>query len=196
LTAWTGLVLLVLLAIEGLTLLDVRQLISWHVVVGVLLVPPALLKTASTGWRIIRYYTGHRPYREAGPPTLVLRVVGPVVVLSTLALLGTGIALILVAPATAREDAFAGLSLLNLHKAAFLIWLAATGIHVVGRLLPALQLTVRTKVGRLPGGYRRASLLGLTAVVAVLAGVLAVPLIHPWQADQPIFDRGHHTKIR
>src|SRR5215472_16387898 len=124
LTAWTGLVLLALFAVELITLLDVRGLVSWHIVVGVLLVPPALLKTATTGWRTARYYTGHRPYRQAGPPTLVLRMVGPVVVLSTLALLGTGIALILVSPPTAHDDALYGLSLLNLHKAAFLIWAA------------------------------------------------------------------------
>ena len=51
LTAWTGLLLLVLFLAEVVTLLDVRGLLSWHVVLGTLLVPPALLKTASTGWR-------------------------------------------------------------------------------------------------------------------------------------------------
>ena len=68
LTAWTGLALLVLIVAELFTLLDVRGLLSWHVVIGVLLVPFALLKTATTGWRILRYYTGARPYRSAGPP--------------------------------------------------------------------------------------------------------------------------------
>src|SRR5437660_12665963 len=73
LTAWTGLVLLVLFVAELVTLLDVHGLISWHVALGVLLIPPALLKTASTGWRIVRYYSGNRPYRQAGPPALFLR---------------------------------------------------------------------------------------------------------------------------
>src|SRR3954471_19347950 len=68
LTAWTGLVLLVLFAAELVTLLDVRGLISWHVALGVLLIPPALLKTASVGWRILRYYTGSPPPRRARPP--------------------------------------------------------------------------------------------------------------------------------
>jgi hypothetical protein len=39
LTAWTGAVLLVLFAVEGITLLDVRGYIGWHVTVGALLVP-------------------------------------------------------------------------------------------------------------------------------------------------------------
>src|SRR5690242_3798644 len=45
LTAWTGVVLLALFVAELVTLLDVRGLIGWHVAVGVLLVPPALVKT-------------------------------------------------------------------------------------------------------------------------------------------------------
>ena len=43
LTAWTGVVLLVLSLAELVTLLDVRGLISWHIVIGTLLLPPALL---------------------------------------------------------------------------------------------------------------------------------------------------------
>jgi hypothetical protein len=62
LTAWTGLMLVVLFAAELVTLIGVHQLIAWHLVIGALLVPPALLKTATTGWRIARYYTGCRPY--------------------------------------------------------------------------------------------------------------------------------------
>jgi hypothetical protein len=77
LTAWAGVLLLVLYAAELLTLLDVHGLISWHLVIGALLIPPALLKTATTGWRILRYYTGREPYRVAGPPPLLLRIPGP-----------------------------------------------------------------------------------------------------------------------
>jgi len=89
LTAWTGLLLLLLFGAELITLLDVRGLLSWHIAVGVLLVPPALVKTASTSWRIIRYYTGNAPYRRAGPPPLALRVLGPLVVGATLAVLAS-----------------------------------------------------------------------------------------------------------
>lgn len=64
LTAWTGLLLLVLVVVEVITVLDVRGMLSWHVAVGSVLVPVALLKTGSTGWRFVRYYTGHREYRE------------------------------------------------------------------------------------------------------------------------------------
>src|SRR4051812_11851259 len=72
LTAWLGLLLLVLFLAELVTLLDVRGLVTWHIAIGVLLVPPTLAKTASTGWRVVRYYTHTGPYVQAGPPPLLL----------------------------------------------------------------------------------------------------------------------------
>jgi hypothetical protein len=66
LTAWTALVLLVCSLAELLTLFDVKGLISWHVAIGALLVPPAVLKTASTGWRIARYYVWQRLVQSGG----------------------------------------------------------------------------------------------------------------------------------
>ncbi|WP_088285471.1 hypothetical protein [Kineosporia sp. A_224] len=97
-TSWTGLVLLVLFAVEGVTLLAMHQLLSVHIVVGTLLVPPVLLKTVTTGWRAARYYLGSRVYVEAGPPPLVLRVLGPLVVLTTVGALASGLLLVVVGP--------------------------------------------------------------------------------------------------
>ena len=73
LTTSTGLVLLVLLAVETLTTLSLRSYLSVHIFLGLLLLPPVALKLASTGWRFVRYYTNSRPYRLAGPPRLLLR---------------------------------------------------------------------------------------------------------------------------
>ena len=58
LTAATAVVLLVLLAALGVTILSIGQLVWWHVLLGMLLIPPVLLKLGSTGWRFVRYYTG------------------------------------------------------------------------------------------------------------------------------------------
>ena len=81
LTAWTGCILFVLFLAELVTLLDVHGLISWHVALGVLLVPPALLKTGEhrLADRCATTRAG-RPYVEAGPPLMALRVLGPLVV--------------------------------------------------------------------------------------------------------------------
>ena len=51
LTATAGAILLVLLAVEGVTILSIGQLLSFHIVVGLLIIPPVLLKLASTGYR-------------------------------------------------------------------------------------------------------------------------------------------------
>ena len=93
LTALTAAVLLVLLAVEGATLLSLQTLLSWPIFVGMLLVPIVGLKLASTGHRFLRYYTRRAEYVLAGPPPGPLRLLGPVVVLSPAGLFATGVAL-------------------------------------------------------------------------------------------------------
>src|SRR3954451_24390939 len=50
LTSVTGMLLLVLLAVEGVTVLRIHQLISLHIYLGVLLLGPVILKTLSTSY--------------------------------------------------------------------------------------------------------------------------------------------------
>lgn len=66
LTTVVGATLFVLLAVIGLTILRIHSLLSVHLFVGMLLVPPVLLKLSSTGYRFVRYYTGNASYREKG----------------------------------------------------------------------------------------------------------------------------------
>lgn len=185
LTAWTGLVLLVLSAAEVLTLVDVRGLISWHVAVGALLVPPAVLKTGTTGWRILRYYRGDAPYVEAGPPPMVLRVLGPLVVVSTLGLLGSGILLVLLGQDSSQQNIVSalgfGLSWVSVHQGFFAVWCVATGLHLLGRIVPALRISFGPeRVARLPGTWVRAALVGACAVLAVALAVLLVHADGSW----------------
>lgn len=48
LTASNGMLLIALLAVEGVTILGVRQIITLHIYLGFLLLGPVLLKTATT----------------------------------------------------------------------------------------------------------------------------------------------------
>ena len=96
LTAALGAVLLVLLAIEGGTIPFLGQLEVVHVVVGLVLIPIVLMKLGTTFYRFARYYTGNLAYRRAGPPHPVMRVVGPLVILTTVALFASGVALAIV----------------------------------------------------------------------------------------------------
>jgi hypothetical protein len=60
LTSAIAVVLTGLLVAEGVTIVHMRGLVSTHMFVGMVLVPPVLLKLASAGYRFLRYYTGSR----------------------------------------------------------------------------------------------------------------------------------------
>ena len=128
LTALNGIVLIVLLAALGVTILRIGQMLNAHMFLGMLLIGPVALKMASTGYRFARYYTGNRAYRLKGPPPIELRLLAPLVVLLTVAVFATGVALLLVGPA---HRGILG----PLHKVSFILWLGATGLHVLGHLL-------------------------------------------------------------
>jgi hypothetical protein len=185
LTAWTGAVLLVLFLVELATLLDVGGLIDWHIVVGTLLVPPALLKTGSTGWRIVRYYTHNRPYRTAGPPPMPLRLLGPLVVLFTLAVLGSGIALVAVGPDAGRGPFLSvagfGISALTVHQGTFIGWAVVTGLHTLARLVPAVRIVGG---GPVPGRASRSALLVVTLAAAGVTAAVLIGLSGAWTSGQ------------
>src|SRR5690349_20835411 len=96
LTSATGLVLALLLAAEGITILWMGGLRTEHMFIGLVLVGPLALKLASTGYRFARYYTRAPRYRAEGPPLLPLRLVAPVLVATTLAIFASGVALLLI----------------------------------------------------------------------------------------------------
>jgi hypothetical protein len=98
LTAMTGSVLLVLFIAECLTLLSMGNLLTLHVFLGMLLIGPVSLKIGSTLWRFTRYYTGSAPYVRRGPPPPLQRALGPFVILTTVAVLGSGVALAVAGP--------------------------------------------------------------------------------------------------
>jgi hypothetical protein len=170
LTATTATVLLVLLAVEGFTILSVRQMLSLHIVVGLLLIPPVALKLASTGYRFARYYLGDAAYVAKGPPHLAMRVMAPLLVLSTLTLLGTGVALLALGPDHHRDF------VLGLHKASFLAWFALMSVHVLvyAPRLPRAVLSSHawSQVGLVAGSVAAG------AVLAVAAYSLASPWLH------------------
>jgi hypothetical protein len=176
LTASNAVVLLVLLALEGATLFSVGQLLVPHVFIGFLLIPPVALKLASTGWRMLSYYGGRRDYVQRGPPHPFVRfVIAPAVVVSTIALFASGVAVV----ATGRH----GL-LLGLHKASFVIWLGATTIHVLAYVLrlPGLVGADLRRSDRLPGVRLRQGALAAAVVGGATLAVWALPYAHQWHS--------------
>jgi hypothetical protein len=191
LTAWTGLLLLGLIVVELVTLIDVRGLLSWHVVVGVLLSAVAVLKIGSTGWRFLRYYGRNRPYVQAGPPPTLLRILGPLVIVTTVGVLASGLMLIAVGPDTGRKPLLTLLGqridLVSLHQALFIAFAVAGGLHLLARLVPAVTLMTGRRGdggGRLPGTGGRVVLLVAVVVAAALAAALILPAASAWRNER------------
>ncbi|HEY5272434.1 MAG TPA: hypothetical protein VIJ34_04270 [Acidimicrobiales bacterium] len=162
-------VLLVLLAAEGLTVLRVRALLTPHVFIGVLLIPPILLKIGSTGYRFVRYYAGSPAYRQKGPPPALLRLLGPFVVVLTVVLFASGVALLFVGPGLRQN-------LLLLHKASFVLWFGAMAIHVLSHLLDTARLAPRDFYWRTRKQVAGAGLRQWTIVASLAAGLLLAAL--------------------
>jgi len=127
LTAATGVVLLVLLAALGVTIVRIGGLLNAHMFLGMLLIGPVALKLASTGYRFARYYTADPRYRAKGPPPVTMRLMAPVVVISTVVVFASGVALLFAGPGDRG-------TLTPIHKASFVLWLGVTGLHVLGHL--------------------------------------------------------------
>jgi hypothetical protein len=180
LTAAAGVVLLVLFAALGVTVVRNGQLLWLHLFLGMLLIGPVLLKLASTGYRFARYYTANPAYRRKGPPATPMRLLAPLVVLSTVVVFGSGVALLFAGPSSRS-------TLFPIHKFSFFAWLAFMGLHVLGHLadLPTplradygahAGLSSPREVGR---DGRVLSLVGMFVAGLVLA-VLVIPEFAPW----------------
>ncbi|MEO6701305.1 MAG: hypothetical protein ABI140_01715 [Jatrophihabitantaceae bacterium] len=186
LTAANGTLLIALLAVEGFTVLNVRGLITLHVFVGVLLIGPVLLKTASTMYRFTRYYLDKPEYVRRGPPHPVLRLIGPLVVLSSLAVLGTGVGLLAVQPGEGI--------LLTLHKASFVVWFGLMSVHVLGHLREALVSTWHELTEQSSRQRLRLAGIVLALLVGVGAATILLPSAHQWTHRSP--DIGQHRHDR
>jgi hypothetical protein len=90
-------------------------------------------------------------------------LVAPVVVVSTVFLFGTGVALLAV-------DETQG-TLVGLHKASFVVWLVATSIHVLAHLME-LPRVVRERV---PGLAIRFAVLGASLAAGAIVAVATLP---------------------
>ena len=177
LTAVTGVVLIVLLAVLGLTILRIHQLISVHLFVGLLLLGPVAVKMGSTGYRFVRYYTRDPAYRRKGPPEMLMRLIAPGVVVFTVLVFVSGIVLLSAGPAHRGPW-------VSIHKASFIVWLLLTGVHVLGHLpgLGGSLSAVRRPTGQLNsnGGAGRAIALAGAIVGGLVLAIVLIPQFGAW----------------
>jgi hypothetical protein len=180
LTALVSFVLLVLIIVELVASAVLRSWLPAHTFVGVLLAGPLLVKMSSTGWRFLRYYTRAPAYVRRGPPPLVLRVLGPVLLVTTLVMIGSGIGLVVTGPIQ---------PFLLVHVFSALVWLPLMAVHSLAHWLQVPRRLAddwrdergsRSRRGR---GLRLGVNLG-----GLLLGVIAAVLLFP--AATPLFAWG------
>ncbi len=181
LTVLTGAVLLILLAAEGVTILRLGRLLTLHFFLGMLLLGPVALKAGSVTYRFFRYYTGSTPYVRKGPPAPLLRLLGPVLMLLTAGVFGSGVMLALVGPSGRHPWVF-------IHKATFILWFGAMAIHVLAYVprLPRLLYAEAsgrpdTRAAQVIGGRGvRLSLLLASLAAGLVIAALTVHLASAW----------------
>ncbi len=138
LTSTFGVVLLVLLTVQVLSAVwfallsynlptpggPIFQVVRpVHFFVGFLLFPLIGVKLASTGYRFARYYTRNRAYHDAGAPRPVLRLIAPLLVLSTVVLFASGVEMW-----SFRNDF--GITWITVHDLSAFAFVALLVVHV------------------------------------------------------------------
>jgi hypothetical protein len=176
LTIGAASLLTILLMAEGVTLLAMGPLLSVHMFIGLVLIPPILLKLGSTGYRFARYYAHSRPYVEKGPPALPMRLLAPVLAATTVGIFITGVWLLALGH---KSD-----QVLLLHKASFIIWAGAFGIHFLvyaPRVLRSLSEGMRgVRAERVPGSGLRGMLLAASLGAGFALALSLVSAITGW----------------
>jgi hypothetical protein len=157
--------------------LRIGRLLTLHVFLGMLLLGPVTLKAGSVLYRFARYYTGSEPYRRKGPPAPLLRLIGPIILLLTACVFGSGIMLAVTGPSYGPPSGW-----LVVHRISFFAWLFFIAIHVVAYLprLPRL-LAAEARRGCLSGRGTRLALLIGSLLGGLVIALLTVHLAGPWQ---------------
>ncbi len=176
LTSATAVVLTGLLIAEGLTILRMHGLRGAHMFIGLVLIPPVLLKLGSTGYRALRYYTGSRAYRAIGPPLLPLRLLAPVLVVTTIIVFVTGVLLLAKGH---KSD-----TLLQIHKVSFIVWGVMFAVHFLA-YLPRMVHSLSADWGAarrdaVPGAGLRGVLLTAAVGGGAALALALLPSIDAW----------------
>jgi len=149
LTATAGAALLAVIVAQLATLYNLAALLSVH------------------GWRFVHYCAGVPAYVREGPPPPALRMLAPLLVASTVAVIGTGFALVVNGPAHAGP-------LVALHVISFLVWMPAIAIHLLAHVPQVPRLVAKD--------CTRGSVTLAALAAGAVAALLLSPLAAPWTA--------------
>ncbi|HKW71619.1 MAG TPA: hypothetical protein VJQ08_02185 [Candidatus Dormibacteraeota bacterium] len=177
LTAFTGIVIYVLLVAIAITVIRISSLLTAHYLVGFLLLPPLILKLGSTGYRFVRYYAGSAAFRLAGAPPVLLRfVVAPVLVASTVILFASGIELWLFGLRF-------GSAWIEAHSISAVVMIAAAAAHVLAHLRRSGDVMLDEISGRGREAISRRSVVLASVVAGSVLAVASLLYASPFTAS-------------
>lgn len=127
----------------------------------------------------MRYYRGSPAFVRKGPPRLALRALAPLLVLTTLVLVGSGIGLLVTGPTHPGPVLF-------LHGISFVVWLPMVAVHLFAylRRVPRLigdDWRNHRPEPTSPRGVRLGVNLA-ALLIGALAAILALGSATPWTA--------------
>ncbi len=106
-----------------------------------------------------------------------MRMLGPFVIVATLVLFGSGVAMLALGPGQGW--------VVNVHKASFIAWLVVTGVHVLGHVLHIPGLVAAdfraSRERRSSSRLRQAAVAGALVAGLVIA-IATLQYAAPWQA--------------
>src|SRR5581483_9898237 len=115
------------------------------------------------------------------PPPILLRLLGPVIVVLTLVLLASGVALMFVGQSWMSL-------LLKVHKASFILWFGAMVVHTLGHIVEVARLAPRDWLRRgrreVSGAAARQWLIAASLACGAVLGVLLLSRVGHWLASR------------
>lgn len=176
-TAYAGGILLVLLLVEVISAVNLHALLSVHVLIGVVLAGPLVVKIGSTGFRFLHYYSGSPAFVRKGPPHMGLRILSPILLVTTLVVIGSGIGLIMTKPG--QNGLF-----FRTHAISVLVWVPMIAIHLIAHIGKVPNLVAgdwRKKTTEQSSGRRIRLWTNLGGLIlGMIAAVLMLPVAAPW----------------
>lgn len=177
LTALAGGILFVLFLIDMVVTANLRQSILVHIFIGTLLAGPLAVKMTSVGYRFFRYYAKSPAFVEKGPPNIWLRLLAPFLIVLTLTLFLSGLALVLVGPSHAEVFRL-------IHAGSAALWLPLIVVHVYAhiRQVPKSlrQEWSQRSRSQLTDRVKRLRINIIALVAGAIAAVALMPISARW----------------
>jgi hypothetical protein len=175
LTSHAGLVILFFLVLLYFTGLEFSPLRGVHFGLGFALIPILLVKLGSTGWRAVNYYFDRDPYRTAGPPWLLPRIMA--LPLTAAAILATVSGVVLWATGTDHG------TWARIHIYAVVSLAVVVVVHLAIYTRKAFRASTRSLEE--PKTTRQERIMVWALLVALVAGSAAVGLEPTWDPSAP-----------